>query len=226
MTAPRYTPKTVTGPGGRRVGRPFTKAQKVLHGERQDSRPLPISVTVTGRWDSVPSPSTENCDRVRRVRRTVHAALTSMQTPHALYLRRERRAAALTYDGEVLQPFTMPRKPLHPFTSNGQVSQGRDRRSWGAPTCAKTLLLVEVRREIHLRVCFRGAICCVTRNRNVTIDSGKTLLHAPAVGRVAESGPALSQGGQNCDGVAAVRRARPLAMPPKPLHPLTIRGKV
>ena len=192
---------------------PLSKGAKVLQGAAAARRDAPHLVPKTVTGCGLPS---AQCTRPS-LRQEARTSFT---------IRRGRRAAALTYDGEVLQPFTMPRKPLHPFTSNGQVSQGRDRRSWGAPTCAKTLLLVEVRREIHLRVCFRGAICCVTRNRNVTIDSGKTLLHAPAVGRVAESGPALSQGGQNCDGVAAVRRARPLAMPPKPLHPLTIRGKV
>ncbi len=174
-------------------------------------------------------------------------------------------------------------------------------RMLGGVTCGNMPSPLVVGREIHLRVCDREAICCVTRNLTATFDSGKTLLRAPVGGRVAMLDPglddlrckagqfveragggrqiqaiawicqgrvcsdrheltgnlvidadlpeqrqplavlhvglrgdqvlarrddALSRRGQPCDGAAPARRAHPLAVPPEPLHPLTIRGIV
>ena len=71
---------------GRERTVPLTKSQKVLQGRGARSTPLPVSVTVT------PPPRGENRYRVRTAERTVHAALTYVQIPQVLYLR--RRAAA------------------------------------------------------------------------------------------------------------------------------------
>ena len=126
----------------------------------------------------MPSPSTENCYRVRTARRTVHAALTNGGSP--LFLYHSARASSRTPS-----PMTVKCHRGEALNEKSPHYAPKTVTARNAATCANAL--------------FPRVLTGESRNI-VTFDSAYRLLCAPADGRVAALDPALHQGGKTVMG--------------------------